>query len=297
MNKTQRRPGYLVFRPDGTFDSKVMTKPFDEKIGTEFDKITSVLSLVRPVVFAAQIAQRCLLALNSFENDLAKPASFEKLTSGRIIQFGILYKIDACRHIQNFLCAFRAFLDHCDAYTCDRYGERSEERKRFKRETGAQYDDKFAYRFCYQLRNYAQHYSMPISDATLTLLMDHGKRHYKQTSTLLIVRDELLEWSGWKKLRSELVHMPETFEVLPLVRAVGSAINEICCSVLKEKSFELIQCSEYLEKFCEILKLEPGAIPVVWIGDNAGPKLPPKSMEMIPVEELLLTVRSIGAPV
>jgi len=290
------RPGYLVFKPNGTCDSKVLSKPMDDAVRAEFEKITAVISTVRPVMFAAQITQRNIKTLEEFERKGSAPRSFAGLPSDTLAETAFIQKIDACRHISNFLCSFRAFLDHCDSYLCSSYGKQSVERAHFKAETNNQYDTSLPYRLVYKLRNYAQHFSIPISDATITSSMNHKSGTYTLSSKLLLTRDELLRWAEWGKLRDELAMMPASFEILPLVRAVGVSVHQLCVAVLRPKANDLILCTDYLEKFCTILQLEDHAIPVIWIGEDAGPGFPPKSMNIIPVDELRLILRSMGAP-
>lgn len=292
-----RRPGYFVFRSNGTIDSKVFAKAMDDAVKREFDEITSIIMSVRPIMFAAQMAQRNFNALEALEHNGAAHVPFASLPSSTQIETVLLYKIDACRNILNFLCSFRAFLDHCDAYLCRNYGNSSNERARFKSNMSLQYDTKFSYRFCYKLRNYAQHFSIPVSDASLTFSMDHGKGNYRLASTLYLERDVLLQWNEWGKVRHELERISSKLEILPLIKDAATSVDELCCSILKERADELIRCSDYLHRVCSMLKLEPGAIPVIWVGENATAELPPRNMEIVPIDELRLIVRSIGAPV
>ncbi|HEY2033931.1 MAG TPA: hypothetical protein VGH02_09630 [Rhizomicrobium sp.] len=292
-----RRPGYLIFRENGTFDSKVMTLLMSTEVITELDEITKIVEKVRPLISASQIAQRNLLALQNFEKEGAKPTPFSVLPSGRMIETSLIYKMDASRHISNFLSSFRSFLDHYSAHLSERFGNHSKEVERFKAETRKHYDSKFGYRFVYRFRNYAQHYSIPISDINVSYLMDHNIQNYALSSRLTLVRNELVRWREWGPLRNEILGLPEKIDIVPLIKEAGNSLNEICIEVLRIDANDLLRCQDYLERVCSILKLEPGAIPVVWIGENAGEGLPPAKMDILPVDEMRLIVRSMGAPV
>lgn len=292
-----KRLGYLVFRPNGSFDSKILTKPMNEAVRTEFDRITSIIPNVRPVMFAAQMAQRNLRELAKFERRGTTPKAFGELTPSIQAEAAFNHKIDAARHILNFLCSFRAFLDHCDEYLCTEYGKTSKQREGFKQETNHQFDSRFAYRFSWKLRNFAQHFSIPISNDSITSSMDHGAKHFMMSSKLLLERDDLLRWDEWGKLQNELKAMPNEFEIFPILDEVGVSINELCVCALRPESERLIVCWDYLCKVCDLIGLEENAIPVVWVGERAGPGLPPKSMEFLPIDELRLIIRSMGAPI
>src|SRR5205823_3022484 len=61
------------------------------------------------------------------------------------------------RHLLNFLASIRAFLDHSETALIRRYGKGSAEFDAFRLAKAREYDEHFAYRFLYALRNYAQH--------------------------------------------------------------------------------------------------------------------------------------------
>jgi hypothetical protein len=206
------------------------------------------------------------------------------------------YKIEAARHILNFLCSFRAFLDHCDEYLCVHYGKDSKERKSFICETNNQFDSKFSYRFAYKLRNFSQHFSIPISTATITSSLDHGREEFSLSAKLLLERDDLLRWREWGKVKAEIAKMPSDFEVLPIMSDVGISIKELCISALRPEGERLTTCCDYLSRLCEIIVLEDNAIPVAWIGENTGANLPPSKMIILPLDELRLIMNSMGAP-
>jgi|GEM_PF-1703835 len=67
------------------------------------------------------------------------------------------------RLLLNFLTSARLYLDHTETRLKKRYGAESEQFKKFKLATSSAYDELFAYRFFYKLRNYVQHCGMAIN--------------------------------------------------------------------------------------------------------------------------------------
>ena len=66
------------------------------------------------------------------------------------------------RHLVNYLGSARLYLDNYELRLKRAYGKGSREVASFKSETAQSYDGSFAYRFLYRLRNYGQHFGLPI---------------------------------------------------------------------------------------------------------------------------------------
>ena len=65
------------------------------------------------------------------------------------------------RALMNIMSSFRSFLDHADTYLSRKFGVESDELAAWKNLQASEYDQHFAYRFLYKLRNYVQHVGMP----------------------------------------------------------------------------------------------------------------------------------------
>jgi hypothetical protein len=67
------------------------------------------------------------------------------------------------RKFDDLLSALRRLDDRTSHALSSRYGKESIERRSFKESLSFEYDSNFAYRFCYNLRNYSDHRGSPIS--------------------------------------------------------------------------------------------------------------------------------------
>jgi hypothetical protein len=130
----------------------------------------------------------------------------------------------------NFLGAMRTFLDHTETRLKRRYGNESIEVSTFKANASRAYDNSFAYRFLYKLRNFAQHCGMPMgyiqANATIT---DPQSKTTENRIDFLIDRDQILrafdQWSA--PLREEIVAQPDRFHVAPLVNEMMEHLRAI----------------------------------------------------------------------
>lgn len=291
-----RRLGYIAFKKSGTFDSKVVVKPMRDEVRAEFDAMANVIIALRPIAFAAQMALLNIETVRQFQLDIAKPQPLENLSGDLGLRAMLEFHINASRHVSNCLSTFRSFLDHCDAYLCAKFGKTSAERAHFKTETSRLYDGGVGYRFLYKLRNFTQHFALPISSMNLSHALVHAEAHYLVTASLVLDRDELLSWDGWGPINKEIAALPEKIEILPLLLDLSRSIHELCKSVFRSQAHELLNCNAYISRVCELLEVPDNAVPVVWVGEPAGENMPPSRFEMFPIEEMRLVLRSMGAP-
>ena len=189
--------------------------------------------------------------------------------------------IDANRRILNFLYSFRTFLDHWETKLKRRYGKDSEQVRRFKAACSDAYDSCFSYRFIYKLRNYAQHYEMPLGNLSLSQRtnQDLGKKDceialYFSRESLLT--DPSFDWGS--PLRGELLNLSPKFEIAPHINKAMECIERIYKAVLEDELPILLSRVEYLEHLVEPLKGREGQ-PVIIKTDIQGSM----SLERIPL--------------
>jgi len=149
--------------------------------------------------------------------------------------------LDLNRKILNYLCSIRTFLDHNETDVNRSYGK--EEVKYFKKICADHYDNSFAYRFLYKLRNYSQHCGMPVGNLVIDAEKDNkSKSGKKVTISLVFDRDQLLSrYDEWKaSLKKEISEMPAYFEIAPLLEEMMLRLGDIYLSLV-EKLFPGIE--------------------------------------------------------
>ncbi|MNJ38312.1 hypothetical protein D3C77_331560 [compost metagenome] len=138
------------------------------------------------------------LELGHMEDDILSAASF-----------------NFSRLTLNLLGMFKSFLDHGHAALVRRFGEQSEEVTSWKAAQSEQYDQSMAYRFFYNLRNYAQHVGMP----PLHFSLNHDAEKEGVEVVLEFHRSELLaSYNRWSKdAKADLIGGEEHIHMLPLL--------------------------------------------------------------------------------
>lgn len=115
----------------------------------------------------------------------------------------------------NLLGMFKSFLDHGAAALTRRYGKDSEQAVSWGRAQSAEYECSTAYRFFYNLRNYAQHVGMP----PLHFSLEDQAEVEGVRIILEFDRDELLAtYSKWSRdAKIDLQSGPEKLPLLPFL--------------------------------------------------------------------------------
>ncbi len=128
-------------------------------------------------------------------------------------------EFDVNRFMMHLLSSGKLFVDFAENQIKIKHEQESE---KFHKLTSQQYDNSFAYRFCYNLRNFSQHVGIPISAL-------HKKQDYvddeKVIISLLIEKDYLLNSSfNWKKMRAE-IEARNDIDAVELVKSYMKAIT------------------------------------------------------------------------
>ncbi len=147
-----------------------------------------------------------------------------------------MYRIatEANRHLLNVLTSLRTFLDHAETRLKRTYGKGSAEVAEFKRATSQEYDRRFAYRFLYRLRNYAQHCGLPVGRFSLgsEVLESAGEEPdppTRETLAIYFAREQLLtDFDDWgNQVEQELRAGPRSIEITRLLRILDGSVKSI----------------------------------------------------------------------
>lgn len=143
-------------------------------------------------------------------------------------------RLDLNSDFLSFLSMFRFYIDSTNTRITRLNSPSSKaERESFEKALSDEYDSSFTYRFCYQLRNYAQHCGFPITGyrATGTMNKETGQNDYSFETYL--ERDKLLENYDWKKLTDDLKSQPKKIQVYDLANEFIECLKRIEAKALK----------------------------------------------------------------
>lgn len=200
--------------------------------------------------------------------------------------------MDLNRRLINYMTSARSFVDHMETILKRKFGESSAEYITFKSATSKEFDDYFAYRFFYKLRNYAQHCGMPISRI-------HGKYNYDtetkstsdETVMILFSRDSLLRnYSEWGKIvKKDLINMEEDILINPYLEEFHQSLIRINGVIMSSKLEKLQESIAFFEAFFS--KVKDWNCPI-YIGNLVGEKDGHFSFEEIPMPIIKVVIDS-----
>jgi len=169
------------------------------------------------------------------------------------------------RLLLNYLSSVNIFLCHCETYLNRKFGDNSEIFSEFKIMLSAFYDNSFAYRFLYQLRNYSQHCGLPLDNIQFTSESDRDNNRIKGTLKITFNRDILLaNYKKWKTVKSDLEKMDNEFDVTPLLFEMTHNIKEIERNIELFHKDELIKAANYITDLTKHLQVDKGEIFVAY---------------------------------
>jgi hypothetical protein len=130
------------------------------------------------------------------------------------------------------LSAFRRFTDRTAHLLSQRYGPDSEEVRVLQRATSQEFDDEFAYRFMYHLRNYSEHRGAPITRIRQASTLGPDGRVEHEFDVLFDSR-KLLSYHDWhRQVRADLAGINGEFSVVVTVDALLRACGRVHCKAL-----------------------------------------------------------------
>ena len=148
----------------------------------------------------------------------------------------------ANRRLSNYLSSMRLFLDYTECRLKRTYSEVGREVIEFDSFCSGLFDRDFSYRFAYKLRNYAQHFGMPIGMVSSTESIVPGPPEGRGSSTTVAfdVKELLRVGKGlWGPVQKDLEARAPSIDVALVIRDVPKALNSIQDQLLVIESEQL----------------------------------------------------------
>lgn len=173
--------------------------------------------------------------------------------------------VEVNRAVLNLLSSLKTFLDFSETFLRRKYGKDSDEIKIFKEAQSAQFDGSFSYRFCYKLRNYAQHCGLPVGGfdtETIQLSKSESLSHV----ILYLERDVLIKNFDWgKKIEDEIYALDERFELGSHLINFVECIQSLCNTLINIEKEDVMDSLEYIEELISSVKKKyPDMRPVLY---------------------------------
>mgnify|MGYP001171675419 FL=1 len=173
--------------------------------------------------------------------------------------------VEVNRATLNLLSSLKTFIDFSETFLRRKYGKDSEEIKLFKAAQSDQFDSSFSYRFCYKLRNYAQHCGLPVGG------FDSKTVQISEAETISHViiyleRDELINNFDWgKKIKEEILTLDERFELGSHLFKFVECIQVLCQTLIDIEKKDILESLECVEGLIEETAAKyQGYLPVLY---------------------------------
>lgn len=145
--------------------------------------------------------------------------------------------------LANWLTSVRWLLDH----TAKRLAHETQKLKQFDDARQREHFDHFAYRFTYDLRDYATHCDLPpISMKVESTAVGADKR----TDSLNMQLDPgylLSTWNGWyPRVKSDLMAHSEPIDLIPLVDDAMACVERIMKAILVAESPDILRAAQLI---------------------------------------------------
>lgn len=132
----------------------------------------------------------------------------------------------------DLLSAFRRFVDRTPHSLSQRYGDQSRELAKFREAASYEFNNEFAYRFIYHLRNYSDHRGSPISRIDQSSRLDSNQKVEHSFDVLFNSRTLLRNHDWHRAVREDLVQIDNEFSAIVVADALLQSCGRIQCKIL-----------------------------------------------------------------
>ena len=118
------------------------------------------------------------------------------------------------QRILNILTSVKSYEEHITHKVSKLWGDGSEEVKKYKEIDSSMYDKFFSYRFLKRLRNYVQHYDLPVKSINYPVMsVAFEPRQIAFTVTPIMHKKQLLEFDSWSTVKKDIEEQDDKIDV------------------------------------------------------------------------------------
>lgn len=284
-SKFSRRVGFCIENANGTLDFAVNPNNFDDVCYQELNDYLKVVFDVKPIV-TAFVATKENFAdfMTSSANYLNKMKKINS-PSSRVINESLDCLSLLTRHVSNFLATASLFLTNTEVQLGKVFGKSSKEENLWNDYKRNLHLNSFAYRFIYELRNYSQHYGLPISGLNLQIGNMAKISRTIDLSIYVCKKDLLKDNFNWKKVKNEIETLEEQTDIVPLLNEYNDILGKLFHKYIELFAIKLLDCSKYIDIFRATFKIPEGIPPMLFIYINSENQSAPSQGELIPFDQ------------
>lgn len=286
--------GYFLPKSDGSHDIVVNGRQASDEVLRELSEVTAVVGRLHPIAIALAVVQRCYTSMADLE---AKQK--EHLESRASAEEALFYisdlMVDWIEATNAYLAAASSLLGQLEKHISKHFGKNSDAGKEWHRQRRLLHAGSLSYRLLYELRNYSQHYELPVG-----LLRVNGTRNPSGSLAFsvgaLVDRDRLLE-SGydWKARRADIAAQPEHFALLPLAAEYLSCLKEVVRNLAALYVDDVVRLGDYFDAVRRSLNVPDGARMYVYPGHVLGSV--PTNAQPFPEDQFKWILRQLSGKI
>jgi hypothetical protein len=191
--------------------------------------------------------------------------------------------------LANWLTSVRWLLSHAEK----RFGNDAEKLKQYEDATHLEYDNHFAYRLAYALRDYATHCDFPPISMKVETRAVGGDR-IDSLSMQLDPVHLLNAWSGWTaQIKKDLEARSEPIDLIPVVDDAMACVERIMKAILVTESADMTGAAQLIIDAVNRLPgdaLENSAVPMLFEAEVDGGNIQKLSPTPLPVADSLAMI-------
>ncbi|SEG09623.1 hypothetical protein [Marinobacterium lutimaris] len=281
----RRRVGFFKEGENGGFDISIHSQDFDDECYAELNHITDVINKIKPAITSFEIVQNNIHEIKSSVEEHIEDLKSVKAPSPIVVDESLDAMVIFAQRVSNFLASASLYLTNSEVLIKKVFGKKSSELASWNEYRRSMHEESFAYRFMYDLRNYSQHYGLPISGHNV--LIDNMLTNDKSIElSVYVSRNSLLEDDfNWRKLRAEIENQGENIDIIPLVDIYFGILKKLLVKYIDLHAEDLISCNSYISTFYKIFGIPKDTSPLLFIGEGTEDQPIPQHAEYIPTEQ------------
>ena len=254
--------GWLAVKEDSAFDLSVQAEPIGAEGWEEYSRLASFFARVRPTLIDYLVFEADFAALMRLPSDLVR----EYIVTHAIANSGsytIRTHVIAEQRVNSFLSSASSFRDHL----VHRLGIKRDTDHPINDRLRYNYDNSFAYRLCYNLRNFGQHEA-----AILHVIPVKASNLQTENASLKIglslSRERLLR--DMRKLqprvRQELTQMDGDLDLIEIATAYFATMRLLFVEYIALDLDDLQYARGYKLALWQAVEIPPDATPLLFEG-------------------------------
>ncbi len=182
--------------------------------------------------------------------------------------------------VTNCIVSFTTFITTCEIYVKKIFSDEVDICKVWNEKRNLLHKNSFSYRLAYELRNYSQHYALPVTGIGVIMTRDAIK------DLEVYVDTAILKSSGynWNKFSNDDdFNCSQPIDFLNILKDYLECVNNIYRNTIDLHKVRLKSCSSFFEVIVNKLQLDSAQHPVIYFGGNRKSKISSLGKEFLPL--------------